>query len=123
MRRLLFTFLLLLGLLLSSASEAALSVTTARKWTTGTASSGVWLEIVLPANTAYVLVEVDGAAWVDGPGGGWTDGAARSSGGRATTSTETVAMPIVSGAAKSIFVAGNGASRTVNVIAFGAEVQ
>lgn len=123
MRRLFVSLLLLLGLLLSSASEAALTITSARKWTTGTASSGTWLEIVLPANTAYVIVKVDGAAWVDGPGGGWTDGAARSSGGLAITSTDTVSMPIVTGAAKSIFVAGNGGSRTVSVQTFGTEAQ
>lgn len=114
---------LLAALLLAQPASAATTCTTMRKVCSGSASSATWLEIRLPAGTVSVVIEVDGAAWVDGPGGGYTDGAAWSSGGRSTTSGESLIWPIVEGASKSLYVAGNGGARTVTVIPFGAEAK
>lgn len=95
---------------------------TLRKYASGTASDATWLQINLPANTYSVVIEVSGAAWVDGPGGGYSDGGARSSGGRATTAGESVVLPIKpSSDTTPIYVAGNGASRTVTVYPAGRE--
>jgi len=102
----------------------AVTVSGLRKYTTTTAADGTWLKINLPRHACSVQVEVDGAAYVDGPGGGHTDGASRSSGGRATTVGEVVTLPIPSSASGvPIWVAGNGASRAVTVIAFGSEAR
>lgn len=115
--------LLLVGLfaLLGPPAEAATTCSTIRKVCSTTASDGLWLQINLPPGTAYVLIEVSGASYVDGPGGTYTDGGARSSGGRAQASGEVFGLPIVEGASKAIWVAGNGASRTVTVMPLGAE--
>lgn len=103
----------------------AVTITTLRKWdTSGTASDGVWLKINLPPHTCSVMVEVSGAAYVDGPGASYTDGGARSSGGRATTSGETVELPIPSSSdSLPIYVAGNGGSRSVSVYPAGQEAR
>jgi hypothetical protein len=116
--------LLLAALLLfGAAAEAGTTCTTLRKVCTGTAGT-TWTEFVLPAYTASVVIEVSGAAYVDGPAGGYTDGAARSSGGRAISSGESLVWPVQpSGGVRSIWVAGDGSSRTVTLIAFGAEAQ
>lgn len=100
----------------------ATTLTTLRKYAPATASDGVWLRIDLPPHTRSVMIEVSGAAWIDGPRGGYTDGAARSSGGRATVAGETVTLPIPdSSDSLSIYVAGNGGSRTVTVYPAGRE--
>lgn len=100
----------------------ATTISTLRKYATATASDGTWLRIDLPPHTYSVKIEVSGAAYVDGPGGGYTDGAARSSGGRATVSGETVVLPIPNSSdALPIYVAGSGASRTVTIYPAGRE--
>lgn len=101
----------------------AVTITTLGKWdTTGSAADGTWLKFVLPRRTRSVLIEVSGASYVDGPGGGYTDGAARTSGGRATTAGETVQLPIPSSASpRAIYVAGSGGTRSVSVYPAGKE--
>lgn len=106
--------------LVALPAHAGTTCTTLRRVCSGTAGT-TWTEFILPAWTATVTIEVSGAAYVDGPGGGYTDGAARSSGGRSTTSGEVLSWPIPDGSAKSIWVAGNGASRTVTIVPFGSE--
>lgn len=103
----------------------AVTITTLNKWnSSGTAGDGTWLKITLPKGCASVMVEVSSAAYIDGPGGGYTDGAARSSGGRATTSGESVTMPISYGrTARSIYVAGNGGTPVVSVYPAGPEAR
>lgn len=124
MSRLLSLLLLSALLLFAPRADAALDVVVLRKHYSGTASSGTWLRIDLPAYTTSVWIEVDGAAWIDGVAGGYTDGGARSSGGRATTTGEVVIWPVPSSSSgASIYVAGNGGSRTVTVQAFGSEAK
>lgn len=100
----------------------ALTITILGKYASGTATNGNWLQINLPPFTCSVQVEVDGAAYIDGSGGGYTDGAARSSGGRSTISGETVTLPVrMSQDAQAIYVAGNGDNRTVTIFPAGRE--
>lgn len=101
----------------------AVTLTTPNKWDlSGSAGDGTWLKITLPKGCASVMVEVDGPAWVDGPGGGYTDGAARSSGGRPTVSGEMLTIPVpYARTAQSIYVAGNGGARTPSVYPVGSE--
>lgn len=122
MKRLLFVLLLLSAL--AAQAHAALDVAVLRRFYSGTASSATWLRIDLPPHTASVLIEVDGAAWVDGTGGSYTDGGGRSSGGRAITVGETLVLPVRDSTDDlPIWVAGNGGSRTVTVIALGSEAR
>lgn len=111
-------------LFLAPPGHAATTCSSLRKYCLGTAASGNWTQFILPAGAAYVTVEVDGAAYVDGPEGGYTDGAARSSGGRSTSSGETVGFPLrVAGSPASIWVAGSGGSRAVTLYISGSEAQ
>lgn len=113
--------LVILWVLLAGVAEAA-TTCTLQKYCSGTASDGTWLQVNLPAGTAYVTIECSGACYVDGPLGGYTDGAARSSGGRATAAGEVVAIPIwLTSATTPIYVAGSGASRTVTIYPAGPE--
>lgn len=122
--RLLYLVILALILAWSPPAPAATTCAGLRIYCSGTAASGNWTAFILPAGTAYVTLEVSGAAWVDGPEGGYTDGAARSSGGRASTSGEVLGIPIrLVGATTTIWVAGNGGSRTVTVYPAGVEAQ
>lgn len=123
MRSRFLLILLLLGSIVSAPAEAA-TTCTLRKVCSGTAADGTWAAFTLPAGTAFVIVEVSGAAYVDGPEAGYTDGASRSSGGRATTSGEVLSWPIrPSGTTTTVWVAGNGASRTVTIVPFGTEAD
>lgn len=100
----------------------ATTLTTLRKYGSATAADATWLRIDLPPHTCSVTIEVSGAAYVDGPGGGYTDGGARSSGGRATTSGEVLVIPVPNSSdALPIWVAGDGGARAVKVYPAGME--
>lgn len=122
MRRLLPLLLLALLVLLPPQADAALAVTSHGKVFSGTAGNGTWLKVTLPSWTFVAQVEVSGNAFCDGYGGGYTDGAARVSGGVPCAAGETRTYPISPESTSSaVYVSGDGASRTVYVTAYSAE--
>lgn len=85
----------------------------------GTAPSGAWRKITLPAATRCVQIALDGAGWVDGTAAGYADAAARSSGGWPVTSSTIITWPVDASSERlSIYAAGNGGARAITLQAF-----
>lgn len=102
----------------------AVTVAVLRKSYAGTASDAVWTKVVLPQGTRNAQITIQADAWVDGKGGGYTDGVAHGAGeGTRYTALQSVTMPLPASARddQAVYVSGRGAACAFDVIAFGAE--
>lgn len=125
MRHLRLVLLLLLALALGAVPAwGALSATEPRRTYTGTASDAAWLKITLASGARCVIVQVVDAAYIDGPEAGYTDGAARSSGGLLIPAAGSLTLPLPAGTTqRSIYAAGAGASSSITVMSFQSECE